>query len=84
MLASSHSMSQTGMAESRNNIVHGILTEVAETRNIDPLDLPPLGESIDADALQSLVESSESIRIVFEYDGYEVAVSNENISIREI
>lgn len=77
-------MSQTGMAEPRNNIVHGILTEVAETRNIDPLDLPPLGESIDADALQSLVESSESIRIVFEYDGYEVAVSNETISIREI
>ena len=76
-------MNQTRMAEQQNNIVHDILTEVAETRSIDLLDLPPIGEAIDTDALQSLLESSEGVQITFEYDGYEIAVSNENISVRE-
>lgn len=76
-------MSQTRMAEPRNDIVHDILTEVAETRGTDLFDLPPIGETIDTDALQNLLESSEMVHIVFEYVGYEVAVSSGNISVRE-
>lgn len=87
MQASLQSMNRSRMAEPRkprNSIVHDILTEVAETRSIDLFDLPPIGETIDTDALQSLLESSEGVHIVFEYDGYEVAVSNENISVHGI
>ena len=76
-------MNQTRMAEPQNDIVHDILTEIAEIRSIELLNLPPIGEAIDTDALQSLLESSEGVQITFEYDGYEVAVSNENISARE-
>lgn len=76
-------MSQTRMVKPRDEIIHGILTEVSEARGVELLDLPPVGETIDADALQNLLESSGDVQIAFEYAGYEIAVSNENISVRE-
>lgn len=71
------------MGKPRDDIIHGILIQVSEDRDAELLDLPPISETIEPDALQNLLESSGDVQITFEYQGYEVAVSNENISVRE-
>ena len=49
---------------------------VAESERIDPVDLPPLGDVIDPEALNGLFADRESTRgrIRFRYHGYEVTV----------
>jgi len=57
-----------------------IIEAVAETTGVDPLELPPLYETIDPETLNALVTDSEfgqsgSLNIVrFAYAGYMVAV----------
>lgn len=47
-----------------------IVRFVAECRDVDPTELPPLGHRIDPDALDTVLESLEDDEYVrFEYDG---------------
>ncbi|MFB1066276.1 HalOD1 output domain-containing protein [Natrinema sp. H-ect4] len=55
-----------------------IVDRVAEMEEQDPLDLPPLYDSIDPDALDRLAESS---KIQFEYIGYNITVDNSTITV---
>ena len=56
-----------------------IVTTVAEEEGIDPLELEPLHNSLETDALERLVggDSSNDLRIRFQYHGYEITVSND-------
>ena len=56
-----------------------IIHEIAEQTGRDPLDLPPLNDYIDTDAIDSLLRSnatkkSRKIQLEFQYDGHQVTV----------
>lgn len=69
---------QTDDAES---LTVRVVEEVAEREGVDPLDLPPLHDSIDTDALESLFSGPiagaerDGVEITFTYRGYAVTVA---------
>lgn len=55
-----------------------VVNAVAAYSNTDPMVLPPLYESIDADALNALLRSNgANCTVIFEYGGYEVTVNSD-------
>lgn len=65
----------------RDKISMNITEQIAEYEGVDPANLhPPLYESIDMDALESLITSSstDSMQISFTYNGYLVRVDSTN------
>ena len=52
-----------------------IVLEIAERTDVNPLDLPPLYESFDPEALDRLIQGQNSCRVTFTYAGYEVTVA---------
>ncbi|AGB31689.1 hypothetical protein Natpe_1809 [Natrinema pellirubrum DSM 15624] len=57
-----------------------IVNRVAEMEEQDPLDLPPLYDSVDPDALDRLAESSY---IQLNYIGYDIIVNRGTITISQ-
>ncbi|QSW98174.1 HalOD1 output domain-containing protein [Haloterrigena alkaliphila] len=55
-----------------------IVYRVAEMEERDPLDLPPIYDSVDPEALDDLAESNE---IQFEYVGHKITVDSGTIRI---
>jgi len=55
-----------------------IVDRVAEMAEQDSLDLPPLYDSVDPDALNRL---AESCKIQFEYVGYNITIDTGTITI---
>lgn len=59
-----------------------IVKRVAEREGADPIDLDPLYESVDMDALESLVDSSSTdkmqVSVSFTYYDYTVCVDAES------
>ena len=60
-----------------NTLVSEILDEIAGSENVDTLNLPPLGEVIDTDALSTLLNAESEVVISFRYNGYDVVVDSE-------
>jgi hypothetical protein len=58
-----------------SNPSEAIVLEIAERTDVNPVDLPPLYERVDPEALDSLVQGPGSFYVTFEYTGYEVTVS---------
>lgn len=58
-----------------SNPSEAIVLEIAERTDVNPVDLPPLYERVDPEALDSLVQGPGSVHVTFEYTGYEVTVS---------
>lgn len=56
-----------------------IFERVADREGVDPLDLDPLAETIDPDAIDALVGRSaredSGLQITFAYHGYDVTVT---------
>ena len=74
------------------NISLQIVDFVAKREHTDPLELPPLYDAVDPDALDDLFESghqngtAQSGRIEFQYNGYTVIVEFDNgpeITVKE-
>lgn len=68
--------------------VEAVLHAVAARESADPIDLPPLNDAIDADALNALLVSQErartEVRVTFRYSGYEVSVqSSGEVSVND-
>ncbi|WP_425494366.1 HalOD1 output domain-containing protein [Natronoglomus mannanivorans] len=63
-----------------------VVSAVAETNGTDPLELPPLGDAIDTDALNELFTGrSESTvaEVTFQYADYDVTVrGNGEVHVR--
>ncbi|WP_276255820.1 HalOD1 output domain-containing protein [Halomontanus rarus] len=65
--------------------VSAVVRAVADLNECDPLELPPLIDSIDPDVLNQLFpsETASSVdRLVFSYCGYEVTVGQTEIRLR--
>lgn len=61
-------------AEQSTTVVEAVARRVGS----DPLDLPPLFEAVDTDALDALVANSTGpIEVTFEYQGYTVTVQGD-------
>lgn len=57
---------------------------IAEAKGCDALDLPPIAEAIDADALDNLVSNSrttDDLLITFEYADHEVTVTPDAVHV---
>lgn len=64
--------------DNKGDITHTIITEVADEKDVDPIELEPLHSSVDLDALEDLFEKPSDVnRVEFEYSDYEIIVENE-------
>lgn len=66
----------------REALIVDIVRTIADTKGVDPLDLPPLNEYVDVDALVTLVESANRgepsrIAITFRYEGYDIEIQSD-------
>ena len=53
------------------------LTRIAAREGRDVTDLPPLYDTVDPEAVGSVLESPAAVTVEFEYEGYRVAVGPE-------
>lgn len=61
----------------------GVYSFIAVLENCSPLELPPLAEVTDPDAMDSLLtEDAEAWRISFEYCDYDVTVTRDEIHVQ--
>lgn len=63
----------------REDCLYAVISEIASREETDPTDLPPLARSIDTDALETLLDSSNSnfLVVTFDYLDYTVTVRND-------
>lgn len=54
-----------------------VIQAVAVYSNTEPLELPPLGDAIDLDALDAAIGTMEDGQIDFRYAGYAVTVHSD-------
>lgn len=61
---------------STNSLTVTVVEQIANRENVDPLELPPLHDAIDPEALDALFDKPDSAvdGIAFHYHGYEVVV----------
>ncbi|QPV62522.1 hypothetical protein I7X12_17590 [Halosimplex litoreum] len=66
------------MEDDASTAVLSVLETVAAAERVDPVDLPPLSDTVDPEALNDLFRPAAvgrgSPRVAFEYCGYEVTV----------
>lgn len=65
------------MRAAHTDTTERIVETVATTKSVDPLDLPPLYDSIDPEALEKLVDRMDEGEVVFTYAGTEVTVTED-------
>lgn len=74
MSAEDTEVANTGTGE--NRVAIRVIEELARTQGVDPLDLPPLFERIDLEALDDFVTSADSdATVVVSIDGHRVTIT---------
>lgn len=62
----------------------GVYSGVATLEDSSPLDLAPLAEAVDPDALDALLAGeTRQIRVILQYCGYEIAVTADEVRVKE-
>lgn len=66
----------------QSSISHGVVTAVADAKDVDPVDLRPLHDVIDPDALEALFDETDGSRlrtghVAFDYEGFLVQVEDD-------
>ncbi|WP_224448168.1 HalOD1 output domain-containing protein [Haloprofundus salilacus] len=56
-----------------------IARAVGERFRVDPASLPPLANSFDAEAAETVLESEADTAVVFTYLGHRITVTNESV-----
>lgn len=54
-----------------------VVEAVATARAVDPMQLPPLNDHIDPDALDRLLQETKSAQVSFTYDGADIFVADD-------
>jgi|GEM_PF-1186419 len=57
-----------------DTLTETIVLELSDVTGIDPLDLPPLYDAVDVDALQQLFDRGNDVEVEFAVAGCEVTV----------
>lgn len=76
-------MDRICMVEGNTDIVYRILEGVAESEGVEIMPLPQLGDAVEVNALQTLLDSGKDIRVEFEYVGHDGKVTNRTVLIDE-
>lgn len=63
-----------------NHLDVAIVRAISQARGVEPLDLPPLAESLDLDALRALVVSDD-VDVAFEHAGCSVTVEGDTVTV---
>lgn len=71
------------MARDQETVTERVVDAVASNTGREPLELPPLYDAIDPDALEALVGRMADGEIVFSYAGCEVTVANDGVTTVE-
>lgn len=61
--------------EERETACERVTRRVAEEKNVDALDLPPLFDAVDPDALNALIATMGEGEVTFDYAGRTVTVA---------
>lgn len=64
------------MIQQRHPVSERVIHAVADETGTDPLDLPPLYETIDPDALDALIDSLSDGELTFRYTGCAVTIES--------
>ena len=65
---------------SGEDVLYGILSHVAEVKGCDPLELRPLSEAVDPDAVETLLaDSNANVDVGFPYEGGYVRVNESGV-----
>ena len=76
MSAEDTEVAKTGTGE--NRVAIRVIEELALAQGVDPLDLPPLFERIDLEALDDFVTSADSdATVVVSLDGHRVTITGD-------
>ncbi|WP_225335707.1 HalOD1 output domain-containing protein [Halomicrobium urmianum] len=54
-----------------------IVTRIAERTGADPLEMDPLYDAVDVDAIEAIVGSGEEVSVSFDYHGHTVVVEGD-------
>lgn len=65
------------MLGTRPTVSERIIQTVAETTNSDPLELTPLYDAVDPEALDALIDGMSDGEISFTYAGHEVTAKSD-------
>lgn len=60
---------------SADGFVREVVGKIADDEGVAELELPPLGPTIDCDALIRLIDSMDNGEVVFHYVGYQITVA---------
>jgi hypothetical protein len=71
------SLHRSERVERTDALVTAVLAAVAESEGCDPLDLPPLYERVDPEALAALPRDTGFFEISFRYCGHLVTVAGD-------
>lgn len=66
------------MQTAQQSISHRIIESIAEQEGMDPIDLPPLYDSVDPESLNELIRSTGQGVIAFNYENYRVIINSDN------
>ena len=82
---SNSQMTQEYTLATDENPSTGVWSVVSVMENCSPLDLPPLAEATDPDALDSLlVTDSGTEQLSFQYCGYEVTATSDTVHVQPL
>lgn len=72
------------MVRERQTVSERVIQKISTASGTDALELPPLYDAIEPDALDTLVEGMADGEVSFTYAGYDVTVASDaTISLRE-
>lgn len=67
----------TNVFNSADRVSIRLVEQLADAEGLDPRDLPPLGQAIDLEALDTLIESTTStLTVTFSVNGYDALVTS--------
>ena len=69
--------SPTTQFNGNDAILHRVLGAVAEKEACEPLELPPLYDAVDPDALGQVLRGTGVTEISFPYHGHDVSIGND-------
>lgn len=76
-------MSQIHAISADDSPVQCVVSAVAAETDRSPLEIPPIGEAVDPDALNALLSNgSDEIEVTFDYLGYELSVTHSEVRLQ--
>lgn len=62
----------------KQSVSLAVVTALAETEGVQPVDIPPVSEHIDLEALENLIESADAdVTVSFSVDDHEITVTGD-------